>query len=90
MARVTVEDSVEAVEGNRFALVMMAAKRVRQLLQGAVPHVSNEKDKPAVLALREIADSHVRFDRSLRDALAGKFAPKERPYVLRPARRGNE
>jgi len=87
MARVTVEDSVEAVEGNRFALVMMAAKRVRQLMSGAVPRVMNEKDKAPVLSLREIAEGHVRFDRSLRDALAGKFAPKERPFVLRPARR---
>ncbi|HEX7624271.1 MAG TPA: DNA-directed RNA polymerase subunit omega, partial [Anaeromyxobacteraceae bacterium] len=31
------------------------------------------KNKPAVLALREIATSKVRFDRSVRDALSGKF-----------------
>jgi len=90
MARVTVEDSVETVEGNRFALVMMAARRVRQLMSGAVPRVASEKDKATVLSLREIADGQVRFDRSLREALAGKFAPKERPFVLRPARRPNE
>jgi DNA-directed RNA polymerase subunit omega len=87
MARVTVEDSVEGVEGNRFALVLMATKRVRQLMAGAVPRVVNEKNKAPVLSLREIAQNKVRFDRSLRDALEGKFTPKQLPTVLRPARR---
>jgi DNA-directed RNA polymerase subunit omega len=87
MARVTVEDSVENVQGNRFALIVMATKRVRQLNAGATPRVENQKNKPAVLSLREIADGKIRFDRSLREALNGKFAPKERPSVLRPVRR---
>ncbi len=90
MARVTVEDSVEKVEGNRFALVMMAARRVRQLMKGAVKRVEHEKNKEPVLALREIAEGKVRFDRSLRGALVGEFTPKEKPFVLRPARRERE
>ena len=55
MARVTVEDCLENVE-NRFALVMLATKRSRQLATGGKePKVHVENDKPTVLALREIA-----------------------------------
>ncbi len=55
MARVTVEDCLENVE-NRFALVMLATKRARQLATGGKePRVPVENDKPTVLALREIA-----------------------------------
>ena len=56
MARITVEDCLEVVD-NRFELVMMAAKRARQLAKG-VPSVldtAESSDKPTVLALREIA-----------------------------------
>lgn len=54
MARVTVEDCLENVS-NRFALVMVASKRTKQLVSGATPHIENPRDKPHVLALREIA-----------------------------------
>lgn len=54
MARITVEDCVEQVN-NRFKLVLMATKRARQISRGAPPLVEEEKDKPTVLALREIA-----------------------------------
>jgi DNA-directed RNA polymerase subunit omega len=59
LARVTVEDCLEQL-GNRFALVILAAERARQLSKGAKPHVVCD-NKPAVTALREIADSKVRF-----------------------------
>jgi DNA-directed RNA polymerase subunit omega len=56
MARSTVEDCLEVVD-NRFELVMMAAKRARQLANGVEPQLDNSEnaDKPTVLALREIA-----------------------------------
>ncbi len=54
MARVTVEDCLENVS-NRFALVMVAAKRTKQLVSGATPQIESPRDKPHVLALREIA-----------------------------------
>jgi DNA-directed RNA polymerase subunit omega len=55
MARITVEDCLEVVD-NRFELVMMAAKRARQLAKGVAPAIeSDSEDKPTVLALREIA-----------------------------------
>ncbi len=54
MARITVEDCLEHVE-NRFDLVLLAARRARQIAQGADPLVPAENDKPTVIALREIA-----------------------------------
>jgi DNA-directed RNA polymerase subunit omega len=72
MARVTVEDCLPLVD-NRFALVLLATKRTRQLMAGARPLLENMKNKPPVLALREVATGKVRFDRSVRDALSGKF-----------------
>lgn len=84
MARVTVEDCLPLVD-NRFALVLLSTKRTRQLMAGARPIVESTKNKPPVLALREIATGKVRFDRSVRDALTGKFdKPVEKSTVLRP------
>jgi DNA-directed RNA polymerase subunit omega len=54
MARVTVEDAVEQI-GNRFDLVLVAAKRARQIATGGKePMVDMGNDKPTVVALREI------------------------------------
>lgn len=58
MARITVEDCLQAVD-NRFDLVLMASKRARQLAKGAEPLVTVDGDKPTVLALREIAEGKV-------------------------------
>ena len=58
MARVTVEDCLDNVE-NRFELVLVAAKRTRQLMLGSDPMVSEDRDKPTVIALREIAEGMV-------------------------------
>lgn len=55
MARVTVEDCLKKIP-NRFDLVHIAAQRAHILeMQGDKPRVEPENDKPAVLALREIA-----------------------------------
>ena len=67
MARVTVEDCLEREE-NRFALVVLAAARTRQLMKGATQLV-HSKNKPAVTALREIAASKVFFNRNSHGAV---------------------
>jgi DNA-directed RNA polymerase subunit omega len=62
MARVTVEDCLENME-NRFELVLVAARRARQLQTGGKePRVAWDNDKPAVVALREIAEGLVTRD----------------------------
>ena len=61
MARVTVEDSLEKVN-NRFALVLLVAKRAKQLLKGSLSTVTTSKDnKYVVTALREVAAGNVSF-----------------------------
>lgn len=56
MARVTVQDAVEKI-GNRFDLVLVAARRARQIqVGGKDPLVAEENDKYAVIALREIEE----------------------------------
>ena len=61
MARVTVEDCLDRIN-NRFALVLIAAKRCRQLKDGAEPRVRHLKNKEAVTALREIAADKIIFE----------------------------
>jgi len=61
MARVTVEDCLDNVD-NRFQLVLVAAKRARQIAMGKEPMVEWENDKPTVVALREISEGLVTRD----------------------------
>jgi DNA-directed RNA polymerase subunit omega len=62
MARITVEDCLRQVP-NRFLLVMIAAKRTKQLYKGAQPLIENKAgNKKVVLALREIAAGRIEYD----------------------------
>ena len=54
MARITIEDCMKRVP-NRFALVHLAAKRVRQTREGASLLIPSTKNEEVVTALREIA-----------------------------------
>jgi len=54
MARITVEDCLEKIP-NRFKLTLAATYRARELAQGHAPRIENTKDKPTVMALREVA-----------------------------------
>ena len=67
MARVTVEDCLEREE-NRFALVVLAAHRTRQLMKGHDALVKS-KNKAAVTSLREIAAGHITFNRPSHEAV---------------------
>lgn len=60
MARITVEDCLTK-ETNRFALVLLAAERTKQLLAGSKALVDAKGNKSVVTSLREIADGTVRF-----------------------------
>ena len=61
MARITVEDCLGNLD-NRFDLVLIAAKRARQISNGVDPLLPWENDKPTVMALREIAEGMVTKD----------------------------
>ncbi len=58
MARITVEDCLKNIP-NKFELVLLAAKRARQLINGAAPLLKSD-NREVVLALREIAAGKVR------------------------------
>jgi len=53
MARITVDDCLKRIP-NRFQMTLAATFRARQLANGATPLVDPEKDKPTVIALREM------------------------------------
>ena len=91
MTRITVEDCLGNLD-NRFDLVLIAAKRARQLSNGVDPLLPWENDKPTVVALREIADglvtrdilneeeqSEESIDDELAAALAGELGVVEEP-----------
>jgi DNA-directed RNA polymerase subunit omega len=54
MARVTVDDCIKYIP-NRFQLTLAATYRARQITMGSTPLVEGDRDKPTVIALREIA-----------------------------------
>lgn len=101
MARVTVEDCMRQVN-NRFSLVHLAAKRVRQLREGALPYM-DVKNKEVVLSLREIASGDVypvsadeaekgrmEAETQERERLAALAAAQQEAAALRDPSGGNE
>ena len=76
MARVTVEDCLEKVP-NKFELVLIAARRARDLELGAVPAVMKDNDKSTIIALREIATEAINIDGLLSVAIEKATNPEE-------------
>ena len=54
MARVTIDDCLKRIP-NRFQMTLAATYRARQIANGATPMVDANRDKPTVIALREMA-----------------------------------
>ena len=50
----TVDDCIQNIP-NRFQMTLAATYRARQITAGATPMVEIDRDKPTVLALRELA-----------------------------------
>ena len=84
MARVTVEDCLEKV-GNRFALTILGAERARQLSKGSKPLVECD-NKPAVTALREIADAKVQFNEDISKCVEDYLQETRRRGILDDAK----
>ncbi len=61
MARITVEDCLDKVH-NRFALVLLVAKRTKQLMKGDTCTAPGRNNKHVVNSLREVAAGSVYFD----------------------------
>jgi len=58
MARISVDDCLKHIP-NRFQLTLVATYRARQITLGSAPQIEFDKDKPTVIALREVAAGKV-------------------------------
>lgn len=61
MARITVDDCLKRIP-NRFDMTLAATTRARQLAVGATPMIETSRDKPTVIALRELAQGKIDID----------------------------
>ena len=92
MARITVEDCIKNIP-NSFELVVLAAKRCRDITSGATITINKENHKNSVIALREIAEGTINIDvlrheviKSFRVAQA--FTPEIEELMLEPENLG--
>ena len=77
MARVTVQEAAEII-GNRFDLILIAARRARQIqLHTREALVPEENDKPTVIALREIEEGLIMDQFDNQQAVQQDIAEKE-------------
>jgi DNA-directed RNA polymerase subunit omega len=65
MARITIEDCLTRIP-NRFELTLAATNRARQISAGSAPLVESDRDKPTVIALREVAAGKVGIEMLLK------------------------
>jgi DNA-directed RNA polymerase subunit omega len=65
MARTTIEDALTRIP-NRFDLTLAATNRARQISTGSQPLLDADRDKPTVIALREIAAGKVGIEMLLK------------------------
>jgi DNA-directed RNA polymerase subunit omega len=54
MARITSQRAVEASGGNRYMLVLMAAQRTKELINGSRPRIEVKGNSKSIIALKEI------------------------------------
>ncbi|MBW1796796.1 MAG: DNA-directed RNA polymerase subunit omega [Deltaproteobacteria bacterium] len=96
MARITVEDCLEKVD-NRFGLIHLSAKRVRQLRKGVEPLIDC-KNKDVVVSLREIAAGKIFQTEKIEDGLliengedpAPKEIPEQTPEISPDQEQGEQ
>jgi len=65
MARITIEDCLTRIP-NRFELTLAATNRARQISAGSAPMLEGDRDKPTVIALREVAAGKVGIEMLLK------------------------
>jgi DNA-directed RNA polymerase subunit omega len=65
MARITIEDCLTKIP-NRFELTLAATNRARQISAGSQALVDGDRDKPTVIALREVAAGKVGIEMLLK------------------------
>ncbi|NLR74901.1 MULTISPECIES: DNA-directed RNA polymerase subunit omega [Leeia] len=61
MARITIDDCLKRMS-NRYNLTLAATTRARQIANGSTPLVEQGRDKPTVVALKELAQGKLADD----------------------------
>lgn len=90
MARVTVEEAVSRI-GNRFDLVLVAARRARQIANnGKEPLVNSTNEKATIIALREIEAGLIDARRLDQDDRAEQYAQDEAEVAAMAALKSTE
>lgn len=84
MARITVEDCLKRVP-NRFLIVNLAARRVRQIREGSEYLVSSPKNEDIVVALRELAAGKVKLRAAEITEAMQEFLPADEAQAEAPA-----
>ncbi|HRF61299.1 MAG TPA: DNA-directed RNA polymerase subunit omega [Candidatus Competibacter sp.] len=84
MARITVEDCLDQVD-NRFELVLVAARRARDLALGKEALVPWGNDKPTVVALRELAEGKLDHLSKQKYARPAPTSPEPTPSSIENA-----
>ena len=84
MARVTIEDCIDKVDG-QYELVLLAKERAVQLNSGVEPNLDRENDRNTVIALREIAEEKISV-KEIEDSGIYKLRKNAKPVVLRMPR----
>ena len=82
MARISIQDCLDRIP-NRFAVVMLAARRMRQLQKGSDPLVEC-RNKEAVTALREIAAGNITPEMLLEPEPEPEPEPSLLPDIMEP------
>lgn len=58
------EKLLNKVDGSKYTLVVTAAKRARMLTEGDTPRVNAKSNKPVTIALHEIANDKIVWERT--------------------------
>lgn len=78
MSRLTSEQAVRAV-GNKFDLVLIVSRRVRELHQGWAPHITVKKGENATsIAMKEVEQGHVGRDYLLKNSCVAPVRQRQK------------
>ena len=74
-------DLIEENIDSRYALVILASKRAKQIKEGSRPLIKTDSTNPLTIALEEIAYGHIKYQFD-ENSLAGKEAISDQQAVV--------
>lgn len=74
-------DKIDKAIDSKYALVVLAAKRAKQLKEGARPLIATDSTNPLTIALEEIAGGAIKYQFD-ENSLAGREALEDKKAVV--------